>query len=76
VGGQGVPDARRAALPADPCHLRSDGGLDGGVDAAAEGYATCRLIETIGSGWPPPEVQRILPLHDETTRASQPIALA
>lgn len=45
-------------------------------EAAAEGYATCRLIETLGSGWSHPEVQRILPVHDERTRVGRPLALA
>jgi hypothetical protein len=45
-------------------------------EAAADSYATCRLIETLGTGWTHPDIQRILPVHDGQTRVGRPLALA
>ncbi|HVK59831.1 MAG TPA: hypothetical protein VM735_13680 [Candidatus Kapabacteria bacterium] len=42
----------------------------------SEGYATCRLIKTIGSGKVHPEIAPILHLHDEATRAKNDLPLA
>jgi len=43
---------------------------------AAASKATCRFIETIGSGWVDSDVARILALHDEQTRAGSDLPLA
>ena len=37
---------------------------------------TCRLVEEVGSGWVHEQVEPILKLHDETTKASASLALA
>lgn len=38
--------------------------------------STCRLLEEVGSGWVHEQVEPILKLHDETTKASTSLALA
>lgn len=43
---------------------------------ASQAYATCKLIETVGNGLVHPEVQTILRLHDELTRAESGLPLA
>lgn len=44
--------------------------------AAQEGYATCRLLGTLGAERVLPEVQPIIRLHDQITRCHDPLALA
>jgi hypothetical protein len=45
-------------------------------EVAADRYATCRLVETRGSGWPHPDIQRLLSVHDARTRVERPLPLA
>ena len=45
-------------------------------DAASSGYATCTLLEVIGSGRVHPTIQPVLDLHDTETRAEEGLPLA
>jgi hypothetical protein len=45
-------------------------------DAASERHATCRFVEALGSGAVHPEVEPLLRLHDERTRATSGLPLA
>jgi hypothetical protein len=45
-------------------------------DAAARGRATCRFVETIGSGREHPAVAEVVRLHDELTGAASGLPLA
>ena len=45
-------------------------------ERATEGFATCRFVEETGSGWTHREVEPVLRLHDDTTRASSGLPLA
>lgn len=45
-------------------------------DKASARYATCRYLETIGSGSPAFETRRLLELHDRTTRCNEALPLA
>jgi hypothetical protein len=47
-----------------------------GYDEAGRSYATCALLETIGSGRVSDEVSRMLTLHDEFTRSGSGLPLA
>lgn len=44
--------------------------------ARQKGYATCRFLGTLGSASVHPHAERIVELHDYSTRASEPLALA
>ena len=45
-------------------------------ERAAASRATCRFVETVGSGWPHPEIAPIVHLHDERTKAESDLPLA
>ncbi len=45
-------------------------------DAASQGRATCHFVEALGSGTVHPEVEPLLRLHDEHTRATSNLPLA
>lgn len=45
-------------------------------ERAAANSATCRFVETIGTGWVHREISPILRLHDERTRADSGLPLA
>jgi hypothetical protein len=45
-------------------------------EAAADGFAACELIDTIGSGVVHPEVARVVRLHDELSRATSGLPIA
>jgi hypothetical protein len=45
-------------------------------EKASTGYATCRYLETIGTGRPGGLKSRLLELHDRVTRCSEPLPLA
>lgn len=39
-------------------------------------YATCRYLETVGTGTPKFEARKLVELHDRTTRCNEPLPLA
>jgi hypothetical protein len=45
-------------------------------ERAAASKATCRFVETVGSGWLHPEIAPIVRLHDERTKAESGLPLA
>jgi hypothetical protein len=45
-------------------------------EAASSKYATCRYLETIGTGAPPRPAQELIAFHDRTTRADASLPLA
>jgi hypothetical protein len=45
-------------------------------EVAADGFAACELIDTIGSGVVHPEVARVVRLHDELSRATGGLPIA
>lgn len=45
-------------------------------DHASQGYATCHLVEEIGSGTEHPQVTALRTLHDEHTRSTSSLPLA
>ncbi len=48
----------------------------GAYEAAYTGYATCRYIETVGSGRPRGRSEDLIRLHDRMTRCNDPLPLA
>jgi hypothetical protein len=79
-----TPKPWRCGLPAPPgSHPRESPDVRRRFDAWLAGYeaacrtrATCRFVEAVGSGWPHREIGRILDVHDEITRAGEPLPLA
>jgi hypothetical protein len=45
-------------------------------ERAVEKHATCRYLETVGSGTPLPVLAPLIQLHDQATRCSEPLPLA
>jgi hypothetical protein len=45
-------------------------------ETAAAGYATCRYLETVGSGRPGSAAGRLVELHDRLTRCHDGLPLA
>jgi len=45
-------------------------------ERAAASKATCRFVETVGSGWLHPDIAPIVRLHDERTKAESGLPLA
>jgi hypothetical protein len=45
-------------------------------DTASQGHATCRFVEVVGSGAVHPEIEPLVRLHDEHTRATSGLPLA
>lgn len=45
-------------------------------EAAAQSFAACRFVETIGSGVSHPDVRRVQELHDESSRANSSLPIA
>lgn len=45
-------------------------------ERASASKATCRFVETVGSGWMHPEIAPIVRLHDERTKAERDLPLA
>ncbi len=45
-------------------------------EAASKGYATCRYIETVGSGSPRRQSEELIRVHDRLTRCDDPLPLA
>lgn len=48
----------------------------GAYETASQGYATCRYIETVGSGSPRGQNGKLIALHDRVTRCGDPLPLA
>jgi hypothetical protein len=78
-----TPKPWRIGLPKPPHRFPFQGGEEAEVrewvrryDAASQGRATCRFVESIGSGVVHPEVEPLLRLHDEHTRATSGLPLA
>ncbi len=47
-----------------------------GYEAGIEAWATCSLMESVGSGRIHPEADSIIRLHDQMTRAESDLPLA
>lgn len=72
--GQKKPPAR---FPFDsPAEERAMRDWEARYERATQGYATCHLVEEIGSGTEHPQVTALRTLHDEHTRAATSLPLA
>lgn len=79
-----TPKPWRIGLPKPPHRFPFESAAEEGevadwvrrYDAASQGHATCRFVEVVGSGVVHPEIEPLVRLHDEHTRATSGLPLA
>lgn len=79
-----TPKPWRCGCPKPPGeHPRSEQGVEAEFAAwcqryerSVEGHATCRYLESVGSGSPLAQLAPLIQLHDRSTRSEEPLPLA